>query len=130
MKKVLLSLAAVAAVAVAVPAAAQPYGNAYGYYKNQKNHRPAAASINQREANLARKIDAAYRRGQLSRVEASRLMAELRYIERTEQAYRRNGMTWRERDALNLRITRLQQRLQHVRDDGYVQYGYGYGARW
>ena len=130
MKKVLLSLAAVAAVAVAVPATAQPYGAAYGYYKNQNNHRPAAASINQREATIARKIDAAYRRGQLSRAEATRLMAELRSSERIEQAYRRNGVNWRERDALNLRITRLQQRLQHVRDDGYVQYGYGYGARW
>ena len=130
MKKVLLSLAATAAVAVAVPAAAQPYGNAYGYYTNQKNHRPAAVSINKREANLARKIDVAYQRGQLSRTEASRLMTELRSIERIEQVYRRNGVSPRERAALNLRITRLQQRLRHVRDDGYAQYGYGYGARW
>ena len=126
MKKVLLSLAAVTAIAAAAPAVAQPYGVAYGY----NNHRNDRVSVNERETALARRIDTAFRRGELSPYEASRLMGQLRQIEAIEHRYRRTGrgLTANERIELNARLDRLQAQVRvEIRDDDR-RYGYGYGA--
>jgi hypothetical protein len=120
MKKVLLTLAAVSAVAVAAPAAAQSY-NPY---------RPVdARAIDQREANLAQRINDAFRRGKLSRTEANRLVVELRRIEAIEHRYRAGGINRWERDQLMARLDRLQALLKQERRDDDRRYGYGYGNR-
>jgi hypothetical protein len=125
MKKVLLSLAAVSAIAVAVPAAAQPYGNAYGY-NNQRHDR---VSINERQAVLANKINNGVRRGEIRPAEANRLMGELRGIEAIEHRYRINGLNRWERDELDQRLDQLQGRVRVALSDNNRRYGYGYG-RW
>lgn len=113
MKKVLLSLAAVTAIAAAAsPAAAAP-GN----------------GIDQRQHNLAQRIDRDFHRGHLTRVEANRLVAQLRQVEAMERHYRRGGLSRWERQDINRRLDAVQARLRIERRDNDRQYGYGYG-RW
>ena len=124
MKKVLLSLAAVTAIAAATPAAAdhERYGRA-----------SQATSINARQAELMVRIDTAYRRHQISPYEANRLVAELRQIEAVERRYRRTGhrITPHERQALIARLNRVQAQLRVDRRDNDWRYEYGYGyGRW
>jgi Skp family chaperone for outer membrane proteins len=120
MKKVLLSLAAVSAIAVAVPAAAQP---AYRYANVD------ARAINAHQADLAQRIDRAFRNHRISRAEANRLMAELRKIEALEHRYRAGGLNRWERDQLEARLDRLQAQLRQERRDDNRHNGSGYGHR-
>jgi hypothetical protein len=119
MKKILIPAIALAAAAVAVPASAQvrvtigtapAYGQAYGYgnagYGYDRNWRP----IQQRIANIDRRIDQGARRGQLTRREAQSLRAELSYV--------RGGLSWRERQDIDHRLDRVEQRLRYERRDG------------
>ena len=84
MKRTILSLAAVAALASALPAvaAAAPW-----------------QSVNQREAQLQARINDGVRDGSLTRNEAVRMRSDLRGLERLEAQYRhsRPGLTNRER---------------------------------
>ena len=124
MKKVLLSLAAVSAIAAAATPAAAAH--------NDRNVVSAHRLINQREAQLAQRIDRAIHRGQISRFEARALVNELRRIEVLEHRYGRNGLSRAEFADLNIRLDRLQAMLRHERrdDDRRYGYGYGYGTRW
>ena len=102
MKRTLLALAALATVAAA-PLAAQaaPW-----------------QSVNQRQANLEQRIDRGVRTGSLSRVEAKRLRSEFRSISRLEASYRRsNGLSMRERAALDARFDRLSRQIKIERRD-------------
>ena len=116
MKKVLLTLAAVSAVATtAAPAAAQSYNAAY---------RPVdARAIDQREADLVQRINNAFRRGALTRNEANRLMAELRKVEALEHRYRAGGINRWERDQLMARLDRVQNQIRQERRDDDRRYG-------
>lgn len=103
MKRLLLSVAAASAVLAALPAAADaaPW-----------------RSINEREANLDRRIDQGLRRGDLTRPEAARLRAEFRDIVRLEQRYRRtDGLSPWERRDLDRRFDRLSSRIYAERHD-------------
>lgn len=129
MKKVLLSLAAVSAIAtVATPAAAAPAW--YG-----RPHAAAAAQVNVRETQLIRQIERLERRGAISHWEARSLRRELSAIEVREKALRRsgrNGFTAREVAEIHARLDRVEARLQYAGNGpqyGYG-YGYGYGNRW
>jgi len=75
--------------------------------------------INQRQAQLDRRIDQGIRRGQLTRPEANRLRAEFRQIARLEYRYRGSapGLTLRERQDLDNRFGRLAQRIRWERRD-------------
>ncbi len=105
MKRILLSLAALAAVSAA-PLAAQaaPW-----------------QSINQRQANLEQRIDQGVRSGELTRAEAARLRGEFRSIARLEASYRRShGLSMRERADLDARFDRLSRQVlaeKHDRQD-------------
>lgn len=102
MKRILLSLAALAAVSAA-PLAAQaaPW-----------------QSINQRQADLEQRIDRGVRTGQLTRPEAARLRDEFRSISRLEASYRRsNGLSPRERADLDARFDRLSRQIQAEKHD-------------
>ena len=94
MKRTLLSLAAVAALAgVPAVASAAPW-----------------QSINQREANLNQRIEQGIRNGALTRPEAMRLRGDLRQLERLEARYRhsRPGLTNSERrDLVSSKVSGL-----------------------
>ena len=108
MKKILLSVAAVASLAAAVPAMAQPYGPG----------RPEAAyNINQRQAQIARRIDRGQRDGSLSLREARRLRAELARIESLEHSYRHRGLSRWERADLDRRLDVLSRQVFGERHD-------------
>ena len=105
MKRILLSLAALAVVSAA-PLAAQaaPW-----------------QSINQRQASLEQRIHRGVRSGELTRAEAARLRGEFRSIARLETSYRRsNGLSMRERADLDARFDRLSRQVlaeKHDRQD-------------
>lgn len=117
MKKVLLSIAAVATLAAAVPAMAQPmdYGRHRGYENN----------INQRERDIAFRIERGQRDGSLTWREARRLRIELARIENLEQRYRFGGLNGWERADLNARLDRLSYQVRGERHDR----DYGWGNR-
>jgi len=97
MKRTLLSLAAVAALAgVPAIASAAPW-----------------QSINEREANLNQRIEQGIRSGSLTRPEAMRLRSDLRQLERMEARYRhsRPGLTMSERRDLDRRFDVLSSRV-------------------
>ena len=102
-KHVLALLAATALAGVAAPAAAQSWQN-----------------INQRQANLDRRIDDGIRRGCLTRPEASRLRSEFQGIVRIESDYRRSGggLDGRERADLDRRFDRLGAEISRQCRDG------------
>ena len=121
MKKLIASVLAVSAIAVAAPASAQAYYR--GGYDGWQN-------INQRQANLDRRIDMGVRRGDLTRAEAARLRAEFRQIAYLESRYRYSGgglSRW-ERQDLYHRFDRLSARIRFERNDrqdyrrGYYRY--------
>ncbi|HRD45004.1 MAG TPA: hypothetical protein PLF78_00825 [Caulobacter sp.] len=115
MKKILIPLLAASALtAVAAPAMADPWQN-----------------INQRQAQLDRRIDQGVRNGSLTRNEAYRLRAEFRQIAMLENRYRATGglQVWERRD-LDRRFDRLSAKIRierHDRDDRRPGYGGGYG---
>ncbi len=104
MKRLLISLAAAATMAAAMPAVAnaQPW-----------------TSINQRQAQIDRRIDAGVRTGQLTRPEAFRLRQEFRRITFLERQYRRSrpGLTMNERRDLDRRLNALSARIRFDRHD-------------
>lgn len=103
MKTFLAMAAAVGALTIAAPAAAQSYG---GWQP-----------INQRQAQLDQRIDQGVRNGALTRREASTLRAEFNQIARIEADYRRNGLSNWERADLDRRFDNLSQRIRYERND-------------
>ncbi|CAN5584366.1 hypothetical protein BH10PSE5_BH10PSE5_24330 [soil metagenome] len=85
-------------------------------------------NINQRQANLDRRIDQGIRSGKITRAEAYRLRTDFQAIARLENRYRPNGLSNRERADLDRRFDTLSARIRvEANDDN--RYGYGYGQR-
>jgi hypothetical protein len=82
-------------------------------------------NINQRQANLDRRIDAGVRNGSLTRAEAARLRAEFQQIVRLEAQYRRsgNGLNRVERQELDRRFDALSRQIRDERNDNNGWYG-------
>ncbi len=74
-------------------------------------------NINQRQRQLDARIDAGVRDGSLSRREATRLRSEFQQIARLEVTYRRNGLSWQERQDLDRRFDRLSAQIRAERGD-------------
>ncbi|MEO6582417.1 MAG: hypothetical protein ABIN68_06385 [Sphingomicrobium sp.] len=120
MKKFLISLTvAASAMAVATPASAQyfpqPQGNAYGYNNNNYGQ---ARRLQARIDQIQRQIERLDRRNMLSNREARRLFDESRDLERRLAKYGRNGINFRERQGIEIRIARLEQRVRIEATDG------------
>jgi hypothetical protein len=129
MKKVLLSLAAVTAIAAAAPAAAQPHWKNDRYserYDQRYNPDLAPASLNARQNKIANKIDSYARNGMLRPAEANRFMAELQRIDQREGRLRNNGYALQERQRILQRLTQLNNEIERVRNSR----AYAYGRRW
>jgi hypothetical protein len=120
----LIGASVLALGAGASAASAQPRSD-WGYPGHWQNSQGVWMNINQRQAQLDRRIDQGLRRGDLSRAEAARLRNEFRMIARMEQRYRVNGLSVRERADLDRRFDQLAARIRWERNDR--QYGYGYG---
>jgi hypothetical protein len=123
MKKLLLSLAAVASVGTALPAAAQTWEHNRPAYEH--NVPGVNRAINQREAVLRARVDQARARRHITAVQAQTLRAELRRIEAIEHQYRRRGLSRAEYNNLNTRLDRVQAQL-----DRAVHNHNRYGRRW
>jgi len=128
MKKFVLALTAVSALAAtAVPAAAQSYGGYDRPYGQDRYERHGGwTSINQRQAQLDRRIDQGVHRGQLTRGEARSLRSEFHAIARLEHRYRADGLSRWERADLDRRFDALSSRIRWERNDRDYSYGYGY----
>ncbi len=108
MRKIVLGLAAVSALAVAAPAAAQ-YSRSYEYRGD-----PVERRLDQ----LRARIDMGVRRGAISPIEARRLLDELYRLRRLEDDYDRNGLSARERGELQQRLMRLRDQLRYAEGNG------------
>ena len=108
MKKFALMLAGLGVATTALPAAAQPW-----------------QSVNQRQAQIERRIDQGIRNGALSRREAVNLRGEFRQIAMLEQRYRRsNGLSMQERRDLDRRFDALSHKVRVDRNDRNGRPGY------
>jgi len=130
MRKFVLSVAAAgAAVIAATPAAAQyypgqpaPYGNAYGYQNNWGQVRALQARLN----NVERQIGRLDHRDRIGDRSADRLRDEANSLEKRLRHAARDGMSPWEAQDINVRLARLEQRVQYsVR--GRYGYNNGYG---
>lgn len=126
MKKIILSIATTAALAVGAPALAQ-YESGYD----------AGANIGVRIGNLQTRIQTGVQQGTISREEAYPLRQQLRDLTRIERQYSVNGLTGQERGDLQRRLQNLRQQIRYAEggrgQDGYGQYDrddrYGQSAR-
>jgi hypothetical protein len=135
MRKLIISLAAAgSALAIATPAAAQyypgqpygaPYGNAYGY-----NNYGQVRSLQLRINAVERQINLLDRRDRIRNRDADRLRDEANSLERRLRHAARDGMSFREANDIQIRLARLEQRVQYTlsyrngRYNGYNGYGY------
>jgi len=120
MKKLLLAMTALSAIAVAAPASAQ--------YQNQNQNRYSDradvnfdARMTARIGDMQTRIDAGVRSGTISRREAFSLRQQLRDLSRIERQYRVNGFTGPERSALQQRLNTLRQNVRAA-DGGQGRY--------
>lgn len=118
MRTLVLGLAAAGtALAFASPAAAQyypqpqhrPYGNAYGY-----NNRGEVQALQVRIDAVQRQIKLLDRRNVIRDDPADRLRAEARDIENRLHQVARRGLNRYEANEIQVRIARLEQRVQRV----------------
>ena len=119
MRKFLISAAVAAStIAIASPAAAQyypqPQGNAYGYYGNHGQARSLMARVDQIRQRIERLDD----RNRISEREADRLRYEARIVRNQVRQASFNGLSFRERQAIEYRIARLEQRVRRDATDG------------
>ena len=122
MKKILLSIAAVSAIAAAVPAmaSAQAYGPDRGY-----GHGDRGYGQGDRVARLDQRIDIGIRSGSLTRNEAWRLKGDLRETARLQARYSRGGLNGWERADLDRRFDRISAQIRYERHDRDRDYDYG-----
>ena len=133
MRKIVLSLAAAGAALIAAsPATAQyypqpqPYGYNGGYGFN--NGFGQVRMLQARIDNVERQINRLDRRDRIGDRSADRLRDEANRIERQLRRSGRDGLNPYEMRDIQLRIARLEQRVQYSLANGYGRYGYGNGG--
>ena len=125
MNKILFGLAAVSALAVAAPAAAQ-YSDSW----NQRGWADRGDSVERRLDQLRYRIDDGVRRGTISRGEAARLTDQLWRLRRLEEQYDNGGLSGWDRQELERRLFALRDEVNRAegRRRGYG--GYDRGGDW
>jgi len=119
MRKFLISAAvAASAFAVASPAAAQyypqPQGNAYGYNASYGQARSLLARVDQ----IRRQIQVLDSRDRISEREADRLRQQANVLRDRVRRASYNGLSYRERRDIEVRIASLEQRVRRDVYDG------------
>lgn len=109
MKKILMTMAAVSALAAAAPAAAQ-YAN---------------SNFDVRINELRTNLQAGVQSGRITRNEAVQLRAQLQQLSQLERQYSRDGLSRFERDQLQQRIQTLRQQIRMADRNGETRPGYG-----
>ena len=116
MRKLLISAALVAAVALSAPASAQRWGDrSHGYSQGQTR------GFEQQLHQLRQRIDHMYQRRLLSNNEARNLQSRIGDVRHRLYSYSRNGLSYRERDDIQRRIHNVRERLQRERFEGREQ---------
>jgi opacity protein-like surface antigen len=142
MRKIVLSIAAAGAALIAAsPAAAQYYpqpqpygygGQTYGYGQQygfgfQNNYRQVRA-LQARIDRIEWQINRLDRRDRIGDRSADRLRYEAERIEQRLRYSARGGLNPYEMRDIEVRIARLEQRVQYSLASGYGRYGYGYNG--
>ena len=117
MKKILLAMTAIPALAIAAPAAAQ-----YGYPYQSNSY----ANVNTGSGMLRAELQAGMQQGTITRREARPLIQRLNTLTRLEYQYGRNGMSQREMADLQRRAQSLHQQIRYA-GNGRYQQGNRYG---
>lgn len=137
MKKIILSVAAVSALAIAAPVSAQYANGGYQQTGTYQGNQGANGNISVRIAQLQTRIQAGVQSGAISSSEAQPLRQQLRQLTRLERQYSMNGLTGQERADLQQRLRNLRQQVrtadggangrydQYDRDNGYSDGQYG-----
>ena len=115
MKKILLTMTALTALAAAAPAAAQS-----GYQPNLNAR--GAVSIDQRIDRLEARLEAGIRSGAISQTDAARLRVQISQLEDLERAYSRNGITQQEHAALQQRLRSVRQQIRTADRGAFDRY--------
>ena len=112
MKKILMTMAAVSALSIGAPAAAQYAGG----------------DMHARVQQLDAQLQAGVRSGAISRREARPLDQQIRQISQYERVNGRDGLSMRERTYLQQRIANLRQHIRYAEQTGNgrdLRYGRG-----
>jgi hypothetical protein len=135
MRKLMISLAAAGAALVAAsPAAAQyypqpqpaPYGYNNGYgYNGYGNNWGQVRALQARIDGVERQINRLDRRDRIGDRSADRLRNEADRIEDRLHRAARGGLNPYEMRDIEVRIARLEQRVQYSVANAYGRYGYG-----
>lgn len=89
------------------------------------DHDRRNASIDQRQFQLAQRIERGWRTGELTPGEHRRLVHEARDIERAEHFFRADGqLSPRERSELHARLDHLARAIHHERRDVEQRHGH------
>ena len=120
MRRILFTMGAVSALAMAAPAAAQ-----YGYQSQTRADADFSARFDQRMDQLASRLEAGIDAGTINRTEARDLRADLWTMVRLQRDLERNGLTAQERTDLQQRLRSLRQEFQTAdgRRAGRDRYG-------
>ena len=120
MRRILFTMGAVSALAIAAPAAAQ-----YGYQAQTRADADFSARFDQRMDQLASRLEAGIDAGTINRTEARDLRADLWTMVRLQRDLERNGLTAQERTDLQQRLRSLRQEFQTAdgRRAGRDRYG-------
>ena len=133
MKTIFLSMAAISALAVAAPAAAQYSSN--GYQNNYRADANADGNLAARVGQLQTRFQAGVQGGTITRQEAAPLRRQIQQLSRLERQYSLNGIDGRERADLQQRMRVLRQQIRiadggnqtrwerYDREDGYDRNG-------
>ncbi len=105
--KMIMTMAAVSALAIAAPAAAQSLNTDMGV----------------RIDRLQAEIQANARSGLITRTEAQQLRVQLRDVRRIEREYSRDGLSWAERRDLDVRLRNLDARVNYAERSRGMRYG-------
>ncbi len=116
MNKLLLSMAAVGAIAVAAPAAAQIRSNA-----------DVGMGISNRIAQLDARISAGIQTGEINRTEARSLRLQVRELRQLDRQYSYNGLSQSEREDLRSRLRELREDVR-IADSGRYDRDTRYGS--
>ena len=134
MKTLFATLAAVSAIAIAAPAAAQPGYGQQGQYRGGGN---ADANISARINQLQLRLQAGVQSGSINHREAMTLRQQISQLTQLDRRYARGGYDGRERADLQRRVNMVRVAIRRADRNNQASWndydredGYGRDGRW